>query len=89
MRRIALLAIVVGFLMPLLASVPAQAQATRTWVLAMPLAPPPGGSPTPSDSVDRASPSTPRAPHRSWRCILPARICVLAAWKPRWRQASR
>src|ERR1700716_2756523 len=32
MRRIALLAIVVGFLMPLLASAPAQAQATRTWV---------------------------------------------------------
>src|ERR1700716_1172328 len=32
MRRIALLAIVVGFLMPFLASAPAQAQATRTWV---------------------------------------------------------
>src|ERR1700716_921364 len=32
MRRIALLAIVVGFLMPLLASAPAHAQATRTWV---------------------------------------------------------
>jgi hypothetical protein len=32
MRRIALLAIVVGFLMPFLASAPAHAQATRTWV---------------------------------------------------------
>jgi hypothetical protein len=32
MRRIALLAIVVGFLMPLLASAPAHAQATRTWI---------------------------------------------------------
>src|ERR1700686_3002300 len=32
MRRIALLAIAVGFLMPLLASAPAMAQATRTWV---------------------------------------------------------
>jgi Right handed beta helix region len=32
MRRIALLAIAVGFLMPLLASAPAHAQATRTWV---------------------------------------------------------
>jgi Right handed beta helix region len=32
MRRIALLAITVGFLAPLLASVPAHAQATRTWV---------------------------------------------------------
>jgi hypothetical protein len=32
MRRIALLAIVAGFLMPLLASAPAQAQASRTWV---------------------------------------------------------
>jgi hypothetical protein len=32
MRRIALLAIAIGFLMPLLASAPAQAQASRTWV---------------------------------------------------------
>jgi hypothetical protein len=32
MRRIALLAITAGFLAPLLASVPAHAQATRTWV---------------------------------------------------------
>src|SRR3984885_12684801 len=32
MRRIALLAISVGFLVPLLASAPAHAQATRTWV---------------------------------------------------------
>jgi hypothetical protein len=32
MRRIALLAIVVGFLMPFVASSPAHAQATRTWV---------------------------------------------------------
>ena len=32
MRRIALLAFVVGFLTPFLASAPAQAQATRTWV---------------------------------------------------------
>src|SRR5258708_5956270 len=32
MRRIALLALVVGFLTPFLASAPAQAQATRTWV---------------------------------------------------------
>src|SRR3954462_6619906 len=32
MRRIALLAIAAGFLAPLLASVPAHAQATRTWV---------------------------------------------------------
>src|SRR5882672_8903878 len=32
MRRIALLALVVGFVAPFLASVPAQAQATRTWV---------------------------------------------------------
>jgi hypothetical protein len=32
MRRIALLAITAGFLTPLLASVPAHAQATRTWV---------------------------------------------------------
>jgi hypothetical protein len=32
MRRIALLAIAIGFLMPLLASAPANAQATRTWV---------------------------------------------------------
>jgi hypothetical protein len=32
MRRIALLAIVVGFLMPFLVSAPAHAQATRTWV---------------------------------------------------------
>src|ERR1700759_4684630 len=32
MRRIALLAIAVGFLTPLLASAPASAQATRTWV---------------------------------------------------------
>jgi hypothetical protein len=32
MRRIALLAIIAGFLAPLLASVPAHAQATRTWV---------------------------------------------------------
>src|SRR5476649_1143316 len=32
MRRAALLAIVAGILFPLLASVPANAQATRTWV---------------------------------------------------------
>jgi hypothetical protein len=32
MRRIALLALFIGFLAPLLASAPAQAQATRTWV---------------------------------------------------------
>ena len=32
MRRIALLALAVGFLAPLLASAPAHAQATRTWV---------------------------------------------------------
>src|SRR3977135_1450404 len=32
MRRIALLALVVGFLTPFLVSAPAQAQATRTWV---------------------------------------------------------
>src|SRR4051812_38987431 len=32
MRRIALLAIAAGFLVPLLASAPAHAQATRTWV---------------------------------------------------------
>jgi hypothetical protein len=32
MRRIALLALAIGFLTPLLASAPAQAQATRTWV---------------------------------------------------------
>src|SRR6201989_719354 len=32
MRRIALLAIAAGFLTPLLASAPASAQATRTWV---------------------------------------------------------
>ena len=32
MRRIALLAIAIGFLVPLLASAPASAQATRTWV---------------------------------------------------------
>src|ERR1700709_956000 len=32
MRRFALPAIVVGFLMPCLASAPAHAQATRTWV---------------------------------------------------------
>jgi hypothetical protein len=32
MRRIALLAIIAGFLFPLMASVPANAQATRTWV---------------------------------------------------------
>src|ERR1700709_75405 len=32
MRRIALLAISVGFLAPLLATAPAHAQATRTWV---------------------------------------------------------
>src|SRR4051812_32555835 len=32
MRRIALLAIAAGFLVPLLASAPASAQATRTWV---------------------------------------------------------
>jgi hypothetical protein len=32
MRRVALLAIVLGFLAPLLASAPAHAQATRTWV---------------------------------------------------------
>src|SRR5882724_10092543 len=32
MRRIALFAISLGFLVPLLASAPAQAQATRTWV---------------------------------------------------------
>jgi hypothetical protein len=32
MRRIALLAIAAGFLLPLLASAPASAQATRTWV---------------------------------------------------------
>src|ERR1700755_3119247 len=32
MRRIALLALVVGSLTPLLASAPAHAQATRTWV---------------------------------------------------------
>src|ERR1700742_931472 len=32
MRRIALLAIAAGFLTPMLASAPASAQATRTWV---------------------------------------------------------
>src|SRR6266850_154456 len=32
MRRIALLAIAAGFFLPLLASAPASAQATRTWV---------------------------------------------------------
>src|SRR5437868_12631443 len=32
MRRIALLALVIGFLTPFLAAVPAHAQATRTWV---------------------------------------------------------
>src|SRR6478609_5218614 len=32
MRRIATLAIFLGFLTPMLASAPAQAQATRTWV---------------------------------------------------------
>src|SRR5476649_1060438 len=32
MRRIALIAIATGFLVPLLASAPASAQATRTWV---------------------------------------------------------
>src|SRR5215475_14700202 len=32
MRRIALLAAAVGLLLPFLASAPAQAQATRTWV---------------------------------------------------------
>src|ERR1700712_2824888 len=32
MRRIALLAIAAGFLVPMLASAPASAQATRTWV---------------------------------------------------------
>src|ERR1700694_4396294 len=32
MRRIALLGLFVGFLMPLFASAPAHAQATRTWV---------------------------------------------------------
>src|ERR1700722_2144733 len=32
MRRIALLAVALGFLVPLLASAPAHAQATRTWV---------------------------------------------------------
>ena len=32
MRRIALLAIIAGFFFPLLASAPAHAQATRTWV---------------------------------------------------------
>src|ERR1700710_1336393 len=32
MRRIALLTIATGFLVPLLASAPASAQATRTWV---------------------------------------------------------
>jgi len=32
MRRVALLALMIGFLAPLLASVPAHAQATRTWV---------------------------------------------------------
>src|SRR5260370_30182829 len=32
MRRIALLALFVGFLVPFLASAPAHAQATRTWV---------------------------------------------------------
>src|ERR1700761_671390 len=32
MRRIALLALIIGFLVPLLASAPAHAQATRTWV---------------------------------------------------------
>src|SRR5258708_15038582 len=32
MRRIALLAITFGFLVPFLASAPAHAQATRTWV---------------------------------------------------------
>src|SRR5664279_1389369 len=32
MRRIALLALFVGFLVPLFASAPAHAQATRTWV---------------------------------------------------------
>src|ERR1700682_235160 len=32
MRRIALFAIIVGFFLPLLASAPAHAQATRTWV---------------------------------------------------------
>src|ERR1700740_1451200 len=32
MRRIALLAIAAGFLTPLLATAPASAQATRTWV---------------------------------------------------------
>jgi hypothetical protein len=32
MRRVALLAIAVGFLVPLLSSAPAHAQATRTWV---------------------------------------------------------
>src|ERR1700761_1311067 len=32
MRRIALLALIIVFLVPLLASAPAHAQATRTWV---------------------------------------------------------
>src|SRR5947209_5706519 len=32
MRRIALLALVIGFLTPFLAAAPAHAQATRTWV---------------------------------------------------------
>src|SRR6201990_1323334 len=32
MRRIALFAIVLGFIAPILASAPAHAQATRTWV---------------------------------------------------------
>src|SRR6059058_4932802 len=32
MRQIALLAIAAGFVVPLMASAPAQAQATRTWV---------------------------------------------------------
>src|ERR1700738_611636 len=32
MRRVVLLALAVGFLLPLLASAPAYAQATRTWV---------------------------------------------------------
>src|SRR5438105_8684700 len=51
MRRIALLAVAAGFLVPLLASAPASAQAARTWV---------------SGAGDDANPCSRTAPCRSF-----------------------
>jgi len=55
MRRIALLAIAIGFLVPLLASAPASAQATRTWV---------------SGVGDDANPCSRTAPCKTFACAI-------------------